>query len=331
MTASQAKPSPRLTPLRADLLLLVCACVWGISFLWQKQANNSVGALTYVGARCLLGGLVVLPLAMRQRRRSAPLTSAGRRALLVGGLAAGLCMATASVFQQTGLQSTTITNAGFITGLYVVFVPFLGSFAGQRVRVHAWFGVLLAIAGMFLLSFSHVTSVRDFSGFVEGLSTGDLWVLACAATWAVHVQVVGWAAKRTDPVALSVLQFFVGGAAATAMALAFEGPTIAGLQAAATPIVLSAVFAVGLAFTLQAIAQDVAPPTHTAILLSLESVFGALTGVIWLGEEMGARQFAGAGLMLGAALVAQWPTKARYANAATSATSGATTASTCSR
>lgn len=307
MSEGPIPSNARITPLRADFLLLVCAAIWGFSFLWQKQAGASVGALTYVGARCLLGGLVVLPLALRTRRRSAPLSAAGVRALVIGGLSAGLCMAAASTFQQTGLETTTITNAGFITGLYVVFVPFLGSMFGQRIRVQAWIAVLLAIAGMFLLSFHHATTVRDLKGFVDGLSTGDLWVLACAATWAVHVQVVGWAAKRTDPVALSVLQFFVGGALATSMALLLEGPTLAGLEAAALPIALSAVFAVGIAFTFQAIAQDVAPPTHTAILLSLESVFGALTGWILLGEQMNGQQAAGAALMLTAALVAQWP------------------------
>ncbi len=302
-------PSRWLTPLRADLLLLACAAIWGVSFLWQKWANEHVAPLTYVGVRCLCGGLITLPLALRPRVRESLLDPRRRRALWTGGLAAGLCMAFASGFQQTGLLHTTVTNAGFITGLYVVFVPFLGAFLGQRIGVPAWLAVLLAIAGMFLLSFHHATSAADFAEFVKGLNDGDLWVLLCAATWAVHVQVVGWASKRTDPVALSVLQFFVGGGLATTYALCCENITLEGLQGAAAPIALSAVFAVGLAFTLQAIAQDVAKPTHTAILLSLESVFGALTGVFWLSETFDARQATGCALMLGAALVAQWPQK----------------------
>jgi drug/metabolite transporter (DMT)-like permease len=106
-----------------------------------------------------------------------------------------------------------------------------------------------------------------------------------------------------------VLQFFVGGSLALSYALLFEPITQEGLRGAAAPILLSAVFAVGLAFTLQAIAQDVAKPTHAAILLSLESVFGALTGVFWLGESFSGRQATGCALMLGAALVAQWPQK----------------------
>lgn len=298
-----------LTPMRADLLLLVCAAIWGISFLWQKWANEHVAPLTYVGVRCLCGGLLTLPLALRPRVREGLRDPRRRRALWIGGLAAGLCMAFASGFQQTGLLHTTVTNAGFITGLYVVFVPFLGALLGQRIGGPAWIAVVLAIAGMFLLSFHHATSAADFAEFVKGLNEGDLWVLLCAATWAVHVQVVGWASKRTDPVALSVLQFFVGGGLATSYALGCEDITLQGLQGAAAPIGLSAVFAVGLAFTLQAIAQDVAKPTHTAILLSLESVFGALTGVFWLGEDFNSRQAAGCALMLSAALVAQWPQK----------------------
>ncbi|MEY2712268.1 MAG: hypothetical protein RL005_490, partial [Planctomycetota bacterium] len=132
-------------------------------------------------------------------------------------------------------------------------------------------------------------------------------VLACAVTWAIHVHVVGWAAPRSDAIALSALQFVVGGAVATSLALAFESPSIQAVQDATAPIVLSAVFAVGVAFTLQAVAQDVAPPTHTAILLSLESVFCAIAGAVWLGEELGMRQVGGAALLLAAALLAQLP------------------------
>ena len=303
-------PLPRqITPGTANLLLLLCAAIWGVSFLWQTWANEHVAPLTYVGIRCLLGGALTLPLALRARVRATLRDPSRLRALWIGGLATGLCMACASGFQQTGLKHTTVTNTGFITGLYVVFVPFFGALLGQRIGVPAWLAVLLAIAGMFLLSFHHAATAADFAEFVQGLNDGDLWILLCAATWGVHVQVVGWASKRTDPVALSVLQFFVGGALATLFALVFEDMSLAGIGAAAAPIVLSAVFAVGLAFTLQAIAQDVAKPTHAAILLSLESVFGALTGVFWLGEHFNARQAAGCALMLSAALVAQWPQK----------------------
>jgi len=126
-------------------------------------------------------------------------------------------------------------------------------------------------------------------------------------TWAVHVHVVGWAAPRSDAIALSVLQFVVGGVIATSLAFMFESPSIGSIEAAGAPIVLSAIFAVGVAFTLQAVAQDVAPPTHTAILLSLESVFCAIAGAVWLGEELGVRQVGGAALLLAAALLAQLP------------------------
>jgi len=260
-----------------------------------------------LGIRSLLGALVVAPLLWRAPVRAALRDPARRRPLLVGGLAAGACLAAASAFQQTGLKSTTVTNAGFITGLYVVLVPFIGRFLGQRIGWAAWAAVVLSLAGLTLLSFSHVMSVSDLAGFIDGLNRGDLWVLACAVTWAIHVHVVGWAAPRSDAIALSVLQFVVGGVVATSLALAFESPSIQAVQDATAPIVLSAVFAVGVAFTLQAVAQDVAPPTHTAILLSLESVFCAIAGAVWLGEELGVRQVGGAALLLAAALLAQLP------------------------
>jgi drug/metabolite transporter (DMT)-like permease len=299
--------TPWLTPLRADGLLLACATIWGISFLWQKWANEHIGALTYVGIRSLLGAIVVAPLLLRPSARAALCDRAQLRTLILGGLAAGACLAAASAFQQTGLKTTTVTNAGFITGLYVVLVPFIGRCLGQRIGWAAWLAVVLSLGGLTLLSFSHVMSVHDLQGFIDGLNRGDLWVLACAVTWAMHVHVVGWAAPRSDAIALSVLQFVVGGTLATSLAFVFESPSMASIEAAAAPIVLSAIFAVGVAFTLQAVAQDVAPPTHTAILLSLESVFCAIAGAVWLGEELGVRQASGAALLLAAALLAQLP------------------------
>lgn len=296
-----------LTPLRADGLLLACAVIWGISFLWQKWANEHVGALTYVGVRSLLGAVVVAPLLFKASVRAALRDPSRRRPLLLGGLAAGACLAAASGFQQTGLKTTTVTNAGFITGLYVVLVPFIGRCLGQRIGWAAWAAVVLSLGGLTLLSFSHVMSVDDLQGFIDGLNRGDLWVLACAVSWAVHVHVVGWAAPRSDAIALSVLQFVVGGVIATSLAFMLESPSMNSIEAAAAPIVLSAIFAVGVAFTLQAVAQDVAPPTHTAILLSLESVFCAIAGAVWLGEELGVRQVSGAALLLAAALLAQLP------------------------
>ncbi|MBM4111682.1 MAG: DMT family transporter [Phycisphaerae bacterium] len=309
MSATIQNPErPRwLTPLRADGLLLACAVIWGISFIWQKWANEHVGPLTFVGVRSLLGAIVVAPLLCKGSVRAALKDPTRRRSLIMGGLAAGACLAAASAFQQTGLKTTTITNAGFITGLYVVFVPFIGWFLGQRIGWTAWVAVMLSLGGLTLLSFSHVMSVDDLAGFIEGLNRGDLWVLACAAAWAVHVHVVGWAAPRSDAIALSVLQFVVSGVLATAFAFAFESPSMDSIGAAAAPIVLSAILAVGVAFTLQAVAQDVAPPTHTAILLSLEGVFCAIAGAVWLGEELGVRHVVGAALLLAAALLAQVP------------------------
>lgn len=300
-----ARSRPWLTPLRADGLLLGCALIWGISFLWQKWANEHVGPLTYVGVRSLLGALVVSPLLLQRPVRAALRDRARRWPLLVGGLSAGACLAAASAFQQTGLRSTTVTNTGFITGLYVVIVPFLGAFLGQRIGWAAWVAVGLSLAGLALLSLGHVTTASDLTAVLEGLNRGDLWVLACAAVWAIHVQVVGWAAPRSDAIALSVIQFLFGGAIATLLALLVESPDAASIGAAAAPIVLSAVFAVGVAFTLQAVAQDAAPPTHTAIILSLEGVFAAVAGAVWLGEALGPRQLAGAGLLFTAALLAQ--------------------------
>lgn len=315
-TAGGRKP---LSTLAADSLLLTSAVIWGTTFVAQKMATLHMGPVLFNGIRYMLGALLVLPLAIRGWR--AMTDRAARRNTIIGGCLAGLAMCIASTTQQVGMQSASISSAGFITGLYVIFVPLLGLLVGQRVRWPVWVGAMLAVVGMYFLS------AHDPNGGPMNVQTGDLWILACAIAWAFHVQIIGWAAPKADPFAISAIQFAVTGvvgmAGAAVLSTRFgayewgarEAFVWAGMVEAALPLAFAAVMSTGVAFTLQVVAQGSAPPAHAAIILSLESVFSALaeaacllmggTAWAWLGAPMTRWKLLGCALMFAGVLVSQ--------------------------
>lgn len=280
-----APPPRRLGTAAADVLLLTAALIWGSTFVAQKLATAHMGPLRFTGVRFAAGALILLPVALWRWRRIA--SARARRDSVLGGLLAGLAMAVASTTQQVGMHETSVSNAGFITSLYVIIVPFLGMFVGQRVGWNVWAGAVLAVAGLFFLSLWN-------PGGAIAMSRGDLWVLACALAWSAHVQVIGWAAREADAFVVSAVQFAVTGAfglaAATAVAAFFpddpwgasERFDPAGLAAALWPLAYATLLSTCIAFTLQTVAQSSAPPSHAAIILGLESVFAALSEAAFL-------------------------------------------------
>jgi drug/metabolite transporter (DMT)-like permease len=280
---------------RANLLLLCAAFIWGVAFVAQRVGMRHLPPLTFNAARFLLGVLVLLPLLPRSGRRPAGTPVAGRRETARAALTTGLVLFTAATLQQYGMVTTTAGKAGFITSLYVVFVPVLGLFIGQRVGRWAWSGVALATAGLYLLSARGPLS----------LAPGDGLVLLCAVCWSVHVQLVGVYARRVPALRLACGQFVVAAVLSLAGALLFDAPDPAGLRAAAAPILYAGVFSIGIAFTLQVAGQKHARPTDAAVILSAESVFAALGGGLLLGERLDLRELAGCLLILGGVVVAQ--------------------------
>ncbi len=294
--------------LRADLLLLLTAVIWGAAFVAQRKGMDSVGPLTFNGIRFLLGALVLIPLARTRRRAAAAATEAGKKAPITELTAylhpcsvAGIALFTGASMQQVGLVYTTAGKAGFITGLYVVLVPLLARFLGTRTSLGSWLGAVTAAAGLYLLSVN-----EDFS-----ITPGDTFVLISAFFWATHVLLVGQYAQSLEPVTFSIGQFVVCSLFSLIGAVSQETITAAGLRGALVPMAYGGLISVGIGYTLQVVAQKDAPPTHAAILLSLEAVFAAWTGRILLGEQMSWRATAGSGLMLAGCLLAQlWPAPA---------------------
>ena len=290
--------SPRVV--RADLLLLLTAAIWGFAFVAQSAGMKHVGPFTFNGIRFALGALTLLPLLIRRRAEPAT-TPTGAAELFRGGLLAGAVLFCGASLQQVGLLHTTAANAGFITGLYVVFVPLLGLLWRRQIGSAGWAGTALAAAGLYLLS---------IRGGLR-LQPGDGLELAGAVFWAVHVLVIARWSRRVPAVQLAFVQFVVCAAASLVAAIITEPIALAQIRAAALPILYAGVLSVGVAYTLQVVAQREAPPTAAAILLSLEAVFAAIGGWWLLAERLDARSLFGCALMLAGVLTSQLGRAAR--------------------
>jgi drug/metabolite transporter (DMT)-like permease len=288
--------SMNLRHYRADVLMLITALIWGSTFVAQRLGMDHIGPFLYTGLRFLLGAVTVMPLIWLLRKPAKPDTPARlSKPMLLGSIALGAVLTLGINLQQIGLMFTTVTNSGFITGLYVILVPVFGLFIGMRTHRGTWAGAVMALVGMVLLS---VTA--EFT-----VAPGDWLQLVGACFWAVHVLLVGALASRYDPILVSFIQFLVCAVVSLSLALVFEPISFAAIHDALPAILYGGILAVGVAFTLQVVAQKDAITSHAAIILSLEAVFAALAGWLILGETLTPRGLLGCALMLAGMLTAQ--------------------------
>jgi len=280
----------------SDLLLLITAMIWGFAFVAQRVGMRFVGPFTFNGVRFFLGCLPLLPILFWNRKKESHGVSFTSKTVLLGGIFAGLILFSGASLQQVGIVYTTAGKAGFITGLYVVIVPFLGLlWRDKTTHFGTWTGAVLAAIGMYFLS---ITS--QFT-----ISKGDFLVFLSAFLWACHVQFVGWLSPRIGATRLGVVQYCVCGALSLLVAFPTETITFSGLSKALVPILYGGFLSVGIAYTLQLVAQKKAPAAHAAILMSLETVFAALGGWIVLNETLTPRALLGCGLILSGMLASQ--------------------------
>jgi drug/metabolite transporter (DMT)-like permease len=281
---------------RSDSLLLITAVIWGSAFVAQRVGMSYVEPLTFNGVRFALGALVLLPLVSRREGhpREGENPNQSLRFVLFGGGIAGVMLFSGATLQQVGLVHTTAGKAGFITGLYVIIVPLMGLFLGHWPGWGGWAGACMATYGLYLLS---VTESRTFA-------PGDLWELVGAFFWAAHVLTLSWLSPKMDRLKLACIQYVVCSLLSLIGACLTETITMDGLYGASGPIVYGGMLSVGIAYTLQVVAQRHAPPTHAAIILSLEAVFAALAGWLVLGETLTLRALLGCTLMFSGMLSA---------------------------
>lgn len=285
-----------MTRLRADLLLLLVAMIWGFAFVGQSSAMAHTGPLAFTGWRFALAALIVAPLALREMRRPQA------RAVMTKGrvgtiLALGAVFFGASILQQYGLLSTRVTNAGFLTALYVVMAPIIGfAFLRHRPPVVIWVGAGLSLVGAFLLS----------GGSLAGLNPGDVLVVISAVFWAVQILLIGWLLERSDqPVTLAFAQFAVSAIAGIGLSLVFETPELPPFSAIWRELLFTGVLSGAVCFTLQTVAQKHTPASDAAILMSTEALFAALGGALFFKDRLDGMGWSGCALIIGAVLMVQ--------------------------
>lgn len=286
------------------LQLMLASLVWGIAFVAQSSASAYIRPFSYNALRCFLGGLTLLPLVLlRQKTNPSQMEAPSGKAhttakpylWLTGGICCGVCLTFGSVLQQIGISQTTVGKAGFITALYIIFVPIAGVlFLHQKMTPPIVASAILGLIGMFLLCIK-----EDFS-----IGRGDFFVLLCSFAFTAHILVIDHFSESVDGVLLSCVQFFVVSLLCLPVMLLFERPTLSQIRAARLPIVYAGVMSCGVGYTLQIVGQKGVNPTIASLILSLESVFSALAGWVILGQKLSFREICGCIILFAAILLA---------------------------
>lgn len=294
-----------------SLSLTLAALLWGSTFVAQEA--NTVGTFTFQGVRSMVGSLFLLVVicimtAFRKAKGTyVKPTAADNKNLVVGGICCGLVLCLSMNLQQYGMQlGSQAGKAGFITAMYILIVPVYGLFARKRVGVKIWGCIALAVVGLFLLCI-------NFSELENGsiIGIGDLFVILCAFSFALHIIVVDHFVAKVDGVKLSLMQFVVAGTVSCVLMFIFEQPTVGTVIEGAFPILYAGICSSGIAYTLQIVGQKNTPPVIASLLMSLESVFAVLSQIAVLGRIPSPQEAVGCIIMFAAIIIAQLPEKKR--------------------
>lgn len=282
--------------LKSNLLLLLTATIWGFAFVAQRVGGQYIGAFTFNAIRFAIGSISLIPLILfynSSKKRNEHIKEF--KEALLPGITAGVFIFLGSSFQQIGITHTTAGKAAFITGLYIIVVPILGVFLKQRISINTWIGAVIAVLGLYFLCITD-----NFS-----ISYGDFLELICAFFFAVQILLIDNFSKKIDNLKLAFLQFAVCSVLSLISALFVEKIAVSSIMLAAVPILYGGILSSGVAYTLQIIAQKNAEPSQAAIIMSMESVFGSIGGILILNESLGSRSILGCILMLIGMLLAQ--------------------------
>lgn len=293
--------------MRSTVLLILAAAIWGFAFVAQRAGMAHIGPFAFNAVRFMLGALSLTPLFVISRNKTLLFSddskSPRNSSIFFPGLSAGVVLFMGSSLQQIGIVYTTAGKAGFITGLYLIYVPILGFFWRKRSQLNAWLGAVIAVIGLYLLSVTEQFTIGK----------GDFLVFTSAFFWAVHVQLIGWLSLKCNVLKLAFSQYLTCAVLSLIAALLWEEFSFQSIIAARIPILYGGIASVGIAYTLQVFGQRHAHPTNAAIILSLEAVFAALEGWLVLSETMAPRGLIGCALMLAGMLLSQIKIKPGWA------------------
>lgn len=301
-------------PIKGVTLLLIGSFIWGTTFVAQSMGTNHLNAFSFNCIRNFIGVFTLIPVLLWQiytenknmnsvqNKNTGDFTqnlkSVFNRDLFLGGLSCGTALCLASYFQQLGIEYSTVGKSAFITTLYIILVPLVGLFFKKKLPLQIWFGVILAMIGLYLLC------MKD-EAFV--LTTGDIYLLLCAFFFTIQIMAVDYFAPKVNCIALSMMQFFVT-AILSGIGMMFTGlPTLENIFGAMIPLLYAGVLSSGVAYTFQIIGQKHLAPTVASLLMSLESVFATLAGWVVLKEILTTKEFIGCGLVFAAVILTQIP------------------------
>ena len=288
--------------IKSSLILLLTATIWGVAFVAQSVGMEYIGPFTFNAIRCVLGGLVLIPviLVLKKKKETGAENQEkeDKKTLWAGGIACGVILCIASNLQQFGIMEASVGKSGFFTALYIVMIPVIGIFIGQRPGIKLWFCVALAVVGMYLLC------MKDGSFTIE---RADIMLLLCALAFSFHILVVDYFSPKVDGVKMSCIQFFVCGVLSAVGMLFTETPDISNIQAAWLPLLYAGLLSCGVGYTLQIVGQKGINPVIASLIMSLESVISALAGWVILGQVLSPKEILGCVLMFVAIIITQIP------------------------
>lgn len=288
--------------IKSSLILLLTATIWGVAFVAQSVGMEYIGPFTFNAIRCVLGGLVLIPviLVLKKKKETGAENQEkeDKKTLWTGGIACGVILCIASNLQQFGIMEASVGKSGFFTALYIVMIPVIGIFIGKRPGIKLWFCVALAVVGMYLLC------MKDGSFTIE---RADIMLLLCALAFSFHILVVDYFSPKVDGVKMSCIQFFVCGVLSAVGMLFTETPDISNIQAAWMPLLYAGLLSCGVGYTLQIVGQKGINPIIASLIMSLESVISALAGWVILGQVLSLKEIIGCVLMFVAIVITQIP------------------------
>lgn len=288
--------------IKSSLILLLTATIWGVAFVAQSVGMEYIGPFTFNAIRCVLGGLVLIPVILvlkkKKETEAENQEKEDKKTLWTGGIACGVILCIASNLQQFGIMEASVGKSGFFTALYIVMIPVIGIFIGKRPGIKLWFCVALAVVGMYLLC------MKDGSFTIE---RADIMLLLCALAFSFHILVVDYFSPKVDGVKMSCIQFFVCGVLSAVGMLFTETPDISNIQAAWLPLLYAGLLSCGVGYTLQIVGQKGINPVIASLIMSLESVISALAGWVILGQVLSPKEILGCVLMFVAIIITQIP------------------------
>lgn len=285
--------------IKGSLILMLTALVWGSGFVAQREGMKLIEANTFNGLRMLIGSLVLLPFALRAERTSDK-ASGNKKLLIISAVICGIVLCAASTIQTWGLKFTDAGKSGFITAMYMIFVPIISVAIGKKITVKTFCCAAVALFGMYLLCLYGADIQVNF---------GDALTLICALIFSVHILLIDKFVPSVNAIQFSCLQFFVCGVINIIFMFILENPSFEVIKSCAVPILYSGFFACGIGYTLQPIGQRYAEPTTASIIMSLESVFALIFGIILLDEPLSLHELLGCIIMFAAIIFIQLPTR----------------------